>query len=316
MTRWRTYILALLALGPILSRAESQPIRTLTTAEYRSVIENLLSKTGSLDGSRSAVPEVLETLPQSWSIHTAAGGFEISTEGLRRDIRRYQENPNATNAAAIRVQLEMLQHDIDGFEQAPSDVSTRRADLNAILARGEFSDVRGPNRIDRLKQWIFEKLIWLLGRAFRSSAIPTVGKYFVYGLIGLAGLALLYLVYRSILRDREMEQVIPTDLPVSAKEWALGLSEARTAAARGDWRDAIHLAYWAGISFLEGQGFWKPDRARTPREYLRLIAASSEQRETLTVLTRIFELAWYAKQDASEATFSEALEQLEKLGCR
>ena len=62
----------------------------------------------------------------------------------------------------------------------------------------------------------------------------------------------------------------------------------------GEWRDAIHLAYWAGISFLERQGFWKPDRARTPREYLRL-SLRSEYRETLRALTQIFELAWYAK---------------------
>ena len=60
---------------------------------------------------------------------------------------------------------------------------------------------------------------------------------------------------------------------------------------------------------------WKPDRARTPREYLRLLGAN-EYRETLTALTRIFELAWYAKRDASEKTFSETLQELEKLGCR
>jgi hypothetical protein len=143
-----------------------------------------------------------------------------------------------------------------------------------------------------------------------------VGKYFVYGLLGAAGLALLYLVYRSIFRNPEFEEVVPRDLAVSAKEWTIWLSEARAAAARGDWRDAIHLAYWAGISFLEREGFWKPDRARTPREYLRLISPQKEQRETLTALTRIFELAWYAKRETSEQTFIQTLAELEKLGCR
>jgi hypothetical protein len=47
-----------------------------------------------------------------------------------------------------------------------------------------------------------------------------------------------------------------------------------------------------------------------------LISAQSEKREILTVLTRLFELAWYAERDASEQTFSQTLEQLEKLGCR
>jgi Domain of unknown function (DUF4129) len=61
---------------------------------------------------------------------------------------------------------------------------------------------------------------------------------------------------------------------------------------------------------------WKPDRARTPREYLRLLSSSSEHRETLTALTRIFELSWYAKRDSNEGTFSQTLQALEKLGCR
>jgi hypothetical protein len=316
MTTWRTYILALLVLGAVSCHADSAPIRALTTAEYRSEIDGLLAATQSLDSAVSEIPPVFQTLPQSWSIHSDAGDFEISTEGLRRDIRRYKDEQNVTNATAIRTRLETLRRDIDGFEQAPSDVSARRAELNAILARPEFSDVHGPNWSDRLKRWILEKLIYLFSRIFRSSAIPTVGKYFVYALIGLAGLALLYLVYRSILRDREFEEVVPKDLPVSAKEWTIWLSEARAAATRSDWREAVHLAYWAGISYLEQQGFWKPDRARTPREYLRLISSQSEERETLTVLTRVFELAWYAKRDASEATYSQTLEQLEKLGCR
>jgi hypothetical protein len=46
------------------------------------------------------------------------------------------------------------------------------------------------------------------------------------------------------------------------------------------------------------------------------LSSASEQRETLVALTRIFELTWYAKRDASERTFSETLVELEKLGCR
>jgi Domain of unknown function (DUF4129) len=137
----------------------------------------------------------------------------------------------------------------------------------------------------------------------------------VYGLMGLAGLALIYFAYRAIWSNRELERVVPTDLPVSAKEWVVWLSEARAAAAKREWRDAIHLAYWAGISFLERQGMWKPDRARTPREYLRLLS-TNEYRETLTALTRIFELAWYANRGASERTFAQTLQELEKLGCQ
>ena len=316
MTSWRTYILILLFFAAALCCADSAPKGTLTTAEYRTELDGLLVATRQLDRSGSAVPEVMEHLPQSWPVHTQQRDFEISTEGLRRDIRRYSSDKNAANAAAIRMRLVSMRREIDGFEAAPADVSSHRRALDSILAQPEFSDVHGPTWIDRLKRWILEKLVSLVGRLFRASAIPTVGKYFVYALMGAAGLALFYLVYRSIFVNPEFEEVVPRDLPVSAKEWTIWLSEARAAAGRGDWREAIHLAYWAGISFLEREGFWKPDRARTPREYLRLISAQSEQRETLTALTRIFELAWYAKRDVSEQTFSQTLVELEKLGCR
>jgi len=316
MTSWRTYILAGLFLGAVSCHADSTPSRGLTSVEYRAELDGLLAATQQLGSSGASTPDALQHLPQSWPVHSEQGDFQISTEGLQRDVRRYDSDKNLANANAIRRRLESLRHEVDGFDKTPPDVSARRDALGTILARPEFSDVHGPTWTDRLKRWILEKLIRFLGRLFRSSAIPTIGKYFVYALVGIAGLALLYLAYRSIFQNPEFEEVVPHDLPVSAKEWTLWLSEARAAATKGDWRDAIHLAYWAGISFLEREGFWKPDRARTPREYLRLISAQSEQRETLTALTRIFELAWYAKRDASKQTFSQTLEQLEKLGCR
>lgn len=315
MTSGQTYILVGLLLGAALCRADSTPNQTFTIPEYRSELDGLRADAQQLNGSRN-VTDSLNHLPLRWTVHTEQRDFEISSEGLRRDVRRYESQKNVANAAAVRGRLESLRREIDGFELTPHDVSGRRSALDSILARAEFSDVRGPNWMDRIKRWLLETIFRFLRRLFGSSAIPTVGKYFVYALIGAAGLALLYLVYRSIFQNPEFEEVVPGDLPVSAKEWTIWLSEARAAAAKGEWRDAIHLAYWAGISFLEREGFWKPDRARTPREYLRLISGESEQRKTLTDLTRIFELAWYAKRGASEQTFNQTLAELEKLGCR
>jgi hypothetical protein len=316
MTSWQTYFLAGLLLGAAFGRADTTPNHALTAAEYRAELDGLLATTQQLDRPGTETPDVLEHLPLSWPVHTEQRDFEISTEGLHRDVRRYDKEKNPANATVIRTRLESLRREIVSFELTPPDASARRKALDSIMSRSEFSDVHGPTWTDRLRRWILEKLFRFLRRLFRSSAIPSIGKYFVYGLIAIAGLALLYLAYRSIFKNPEFEEVVPRGLPVSAKEWTIWLSEARAAGARGDWRDAVHLAYWAGISFLEREGFWKPDRARTPREYLRLISAQSEQRETLTALTRIFELAWYAKRDASEQTFSQTLEQLEKLGCR
>ncbi len=316
MNSWKTYILACGLVAATLCHADTQPGNGFTGAEYSAELASLLTATQQLDSSGGATPLALQHLPHSWRVHTDNGDFEVSTAGLKNDVRRYEQEKNEANATAIRTRLESLRRELAGFEKAPVDVSNSRTELNSILGRPEFRDVHGPTWWDRLKRWMIGRLIRLVSKLFRSTAIPTVGKYFVYGLMGLAGLGLLYVVYRSIFRNPEFEEVVPKDLPVSAKEWAIWLSEARAAGGRGDWRDAVHLAYWAGISFLERQGLWKPDRARTPREYLRLISPHAEQRETLRALTQIFELTWYAKRPAGESTFSETLEQLEKLGCR
>jgi hypothetical protein len=102
----------------------------------------------------------------------------------------------------------------------------------------------------------------------------------------------------------------------SGKHWRTWLAEARAAAQQGNWRDAIHLAYWAGISQLESSGAWTPDSARTPREYLLLIKANNPSRGELAALTRDFERIWYGSQPAGDAEFSQSLQHLERLGCR
>jgi len=316
MTARQIYILVCLLIVSLACRADAAEGRPLSAAEYRAELDRLSSATDELDSSGRPTPQPLDELPGSWNVRTERGDFEISAEGLRRDVRRYDADKNVTTASAIRRRIQSLRESLDGYEKPPADVSTQRADLNSILARPEFSDVRGPTWVDRLKEWLLGFLLRGLRRLFGSVAIPTVGKYFVYGLMAVAVLALIWLVYRNIVWGTDFKPVTPVDMPVSVKEWAVWLAEARAMAAQGKWRDAIHLGYWAGISFLERQGAWKPDRARTPREYLRLLSSASEYRETLTSLTRIFELAWYAKRDASERAFSQTLAELEKLGCR
>lgn len=315
MTIKRTCIVVCLLIAAAFCRADSAGT-PLSASEYRSELDRLLDATQQLDSSSNGLPESLHRLPQTWHVTADQHDFDISTEGLQRDIRRYQSDKNAANAVAIRTRLQVLRNDIDGFEKSPTDFSTARSEVNAILSRREFRDVTGPTWLDHLKRRFVDFLLSLLQRVFRSAAIPNISKYFIYGLMAFALLALIYIAYRSIWRGEDSAEIVPRDTPVSAKEWAIWLAEARAAAAKSEWRDAIHLAYWAGISFLERQGFWKPDRARTPREYLRLLSDSSGHRQTLAALTRIFELAWYARRDATEAAFSQTLSELEKLGCQ
>jgi hypothetical protein len=149
-----------------------------------------------------------------------------------------------------------------------------------------------------------------------SGATGNVMHGIVYTLVGLAVLLMVLWTVRNLRRKEEdaPREIMP--FAPSAKNWRTWLAEARQSAEAQDWRNAIHLAYWAGISSLEAGGAWKPNRARTPREYLRLLGTRSPNHRPLTALTRKFEVVWYGKRDAGEADFQETLVQLEQLGCR
>ena len=288
----------------------------LSAEEYRADLDRLQSVTEHLDPQGSQIQELIGSLPTAWRVSTDRGSFEVSTDWLRNDLVQWEKNHDQGLAHDIRDRLAHQRADLDSYEESPRDESQQRALATRILNRSEFSSVHGPTWSDRLKQRLIQLLIRLFGRAITSSMISNIGKYFVYGLMATAFLALTYWVFKSIRSSTKVETILPESLPVSARAWTVWLAEAREAALRGNWGDAIHLAYWAGISMLESQGLWRPDSARTPREYLRLLPATNEHRSTLTVLTRRFELVWYGGQSADESAYAATLADLEKLGCR
>ena len=144
MNSWKTYILACGLVAATLCRAETQPGNGLTSTEYSAELARLLTSTQQLDSSGGATPAALQHLPHSWRVHTDNGDFEVSTAGLRDDVRAYEKEKNEANATAIRTRLESFRRDLAGFEETPRDVSNSRTELNSILGRPEFRDVRGP----------------------------------------------------------------------------------------------------------------------------------------------------------------------------
>lgn len=313
MPALRTYILCLFLLGTGFAQADRS---TLTPDQYRAELDRVLTASEHLDKPGPQIPELINSLPPSWRVQGDQRTLEVSTEWLRADLHSLQEKFDPQAPSRIVETLKSLRRDFDDYQKPSPDLAKERATLAAILARGEFRSTHGPTWWDRLKQKLIELLLRILGRSIRSSVIPVIGRVLFYGVITLAVLAVAYWVYRSIREGAEMESIVPESTAVSAKDWALWMAEAREAAQRGAWRDAIHLAYWAGISFLEAGGTWRPDKARTPREYLRLLPAASEHREALTSLTRKFEVVWYGKQPADPHSFSQTLEELARLGCR
>jgi len=316
----RRWLLVWLLLFPTIALiAASQPERTpasaLAVPDYIAELDRLASATRQLSRP-DEVPPLLQSIPPAWRVQSAERTFDVPAEWLREQLNEWQRKPSAEIRDTIVDHLQTLRSEASAFQDSPADLSQERVLLNGILAGQEFQNVQGPTWLDRLKQRLVELLVKLLGRVFQSSAIPTISNIVVYGLMGLAILALAYWMYRTIRNDARVETVPLHSLPVSSKGWKVWMAEARAAADGGNWREAIHLGYWCGISFLEAQGLWRPDAARTPREYLRLLPSSSAHRETLGMLTRTFELVWYGRQEADATKFSETLAQLEKLGCQ
>jgi len=308
-------LLLALWIAPKPSTAQTESTGSLTVPEYIHTLDDSISAIQRIKEQPQRAADFLKGLPSAWNVQSDGAHFEVSTESIRRDLGAWQAKPTNAPLDLIQQHLETLRYQANQFETAAPDLASRRSLLNEILSRKEFRNVHGETWMDRFKQRIRDFLFRLMGKVISASAIPIISDILVYALILIAVLALAYWMYRSLRDDTRMDTILPANLTVSAKEWPIWLSEARTAAARGEWRDAIHLAYWAGISFLEAQGAWRPDRARTPREYLRLLPATSTHQAALRALTIRLEGVWYGMQAAGSDGFEQTLAELERLGC-
>lgn len=309
-------ILAAVLVAIASARLPAQPAQTgeLSIADYIAWIDRVSVEVG--DDRTAVSPTIVRGIPPSWRIRTSTGSFDLSNAALIRDLRALANRPDALLNARVREELLALRRGAADFEAAPADHTASRERLQQILDDREFRGIHGPTWRDRLRQRILQIVQSLLERLVGSSAIPTLSDILVYLLVAFAVIVLALWAYRSLTADARRESVVPQRVAASARAWQIWLADAQRAAARGDWREAIHLAYWCGVSFLEARGAWTPDRARTPREYLRLLPPSSEHRPALTALTRNFELVWYGTDRADASRFGEAVANLETLGCR
>ena len=254
-------------------------------------------------------------IPQVWRVDGSLRVFDIPTGLVRRDLRAWQARRDEAARERLLNHLHLLRSEAASFERPAADRVAERALLTGILKADEFRNVHGPTWLDRLRQRVLELVARLLGRLFERSAIPAIGNVLVYVLIALAVVVLAVWTFRFLRQTAAADTVLPERIIAPTREWPLWLADAQAAAARGSWRDAIHLTYWCAVSFLEAKGAWRPDRTRTPREYLRLLPASSDDRTLLAALTRRFELVWYGTEPADAQAFADSIANLKNLGC-
>ena len=261
----------------------------------------------------------LQQLPPEWQVQQDGVRYRISTEWLRKGAEEIQNHPKDAEATRKRLteRLALLRKAADqSTDTAALDNGTAHSRLNEILARREFRAVHGDTWFDRLR----DKVLAALGRLFdklfgHATHLPETGRLLTWIFI-VAIFVLLAIVTIGWLRRRSDE--IHLDLAGAMppqRKWREWLAEALAAAKRGDYRNAIRCAYWAGVLRLEDAARWQPDRTLTPREYLKKLAPEDLRRPALAELTRSFERTWYGYQPAGEPDFAQAREQLEKLGC-
>lgn len=261
------------------------------------------------------IGQVIADLPPAWTVLTGDRTIVVASDAVRQDLKELDILESPATKQRLLDRLRLAREGAAAFQRAPVDASPTRAQMEAVLARAEFRGIHGPTWVDRLQQRVLRFLARFAD--FHASAFPTLANLLIYGLIGLAvGLAAVWLHrslrHRDPARPRFNVGEIEGD---ERRRWSDWLADARAEAERRQWRDAIRLAYWCGIAFLETNGAWRPDPSRTPREYVRALASSSEHGPTLQALTRLLERVWYGRTPASAEAFDEVLAHLTRLGC-
>ncbi len=308
--------------GPAASGVEYDP--TSLATELRRLHDELAASASDIERIRA----LRLSLPDRWIVKTADARFEIPAEPLRTRLFLAEQDAKQREAKtneALTWLADLAAQSSAATASGGPDLARARPALNAILSRPEFAAVRPPNWWDlqrrRIAMWVARGL----DRLFRMMARHPYTGHFLFwlGIVAAVGW-LAYWIMRRWLAVAQREELVIGAAPRPVRTWQEWVRAARAAAGRSDYREAIHSAYWAGISRLEEAGAWPPDRTRTPREYLRLLAESEAplapvhgpRRTALTALTARLERVWYGYRAATEADYRDSLAQLEALGCQ
>jgi Domain of unknown function (DUF4129) len=313
-------ILLVLVARAAYSQTGAAPTRSLTLQEYASELGRCSAVLDNHQSDPAAFRNLRATIPAQWVVTEGGQTYTISTDWLTSALVALRTDTPVSNPllAGTRQRLAALRAAAENLEEQSGSATLRasRAKLDHILSAKEFQSGHAPSWFDVLKariyDWIGKQLDRLFGRFQHGRAI---GNAIAWSVIALAALLLALWAVRASLRGAKQTEM---DLEGASRPeggWRDWLRNARAAAERGDYRAAIHGAYWAGVMRLEGAHRLPLDRARTPREALRLIRRESAEYAPLAQLTRRFELVWYGYRSATESDWSDAMEQLEKLGC-
>jgi len=266
----------------------------------------LLSEAREKDKAADKPANTLELKPGATP---ATGPKDASDEDPTRPPER--TTTQLLQDAQARLAQDLAQTNAESVSP-PAHVQERDT-MKQVLAGRDFRNLEETSSRDTLR----EKLANWLNKIFDTAGELTaraawVGRLLVWGFVLAVCTGLVWGLIQLERRWRVRlvpEGNGPAAGAASARDWQLWLEDARKAAAAGLWREAIHFVYWASISRLESRRLWPADRARTPREYLALVASDDPRKAGLATLTGSFERIWYGGRAAGESDYRSA-EQL------
>lgn len=343
--RWRHYArmvtraLAVIALTYALGifggvvRADDTPVKqSVTLAQYESELDRIANAFSDLSAHPEGVDALKESLPGGWIVDSGQDKYEISAEWIAATLDAKEKDPKEQKKlwTSATARLKTMRAEVEQMKDAAAqgNRADAKARLQKILAQREFNQGKGGDSWwsqmwDQVERWISWLLDHTLGRLLGSGTAKTVAVYVLIGAVFLFAAVWIVRGLRTTARSESLsvEAVFPP-----GKHWRDWTREASAAASRGDYRAALHSAYWAGVYRLAELGAWKLDRARTPREYLRMIGEQkqnelAEQNPVgralaLKDLTQGMEASWYGFLPATQQDFDKAVAHLETLGCR
>jgi hypothetical protein len=298
----------------------------LTLRDYQAELDRWSAKIVRLKKNPRQAAQLRHDLPPSWVVEDGGQRWESPTAWLDAELATIEQDGQTapTQVAAMQAHLGALRTTAAQTARVDDPVSRRK--MGEILARPEFhpqqrswfDDLRRKvNKwLDPVYKQIERFFDWFFRRA-RMPRMPDVSFPFLQILTAALLLAAIFFLSRRFLfrPDRGIAPA-PETMQESRRAWLDFSRRAAQAEEAGDHREAIRLAYWAGIYRLEELGVWRAESTRTHREYLRLLPREAAQRGPLTAITRSFELSWYGGLPASADEFHDVTNHLEEMGCQ
>ena len=309
--------LPLLVLLTVLPLRAEPPLSTSQQLQDRlTSLESVISACSATPGKAACDPAAVG---DDVRVSLPSGVRTVEFDWLRSALSDAQagNHPQDKMAAA----RDRLARDLSSLAAATSepaqDLQQDRAVLRQVLASGDFPQPQPPSLWERLRDRF---LTWLATRLDRlgTGGSPTrwISQMLLMAVILVSCGGLLLWFSRAARRQRLLIAAGGDEAKgaaVSLRDWQLWLAEARELAAQKEWREAIHRLYWAAIAAMERRGAWRPDRARTPREYLALLGPESVSQHDLLQLTRTLERFWYGAESPGERDYDEARTVAERL---